>query len=305
MLTLALVGAGKWGQNYIKIANHIVNAKIKYVCTNQKQLQPDLPNSFVHVLGLNKLLEKKDIDGIIIATPSINHFEIAKILLEKRFNLLIEKPLTTNYQDALALYNIWEKNKPVVMVGHTQLYNPAYKKVKSLLSKVGQVKKIDYQAFKSPVRNDTSVIWDWGPHPISMCLDLLKKPVNSVEALASISQVNSFLYDTAEIKLKFEGGGIAEIKISWFGDVKIRKLTVIGTKGKIVFDDTINERKVKLYFFKSQSIQFPSYESESPLYLELAEFVNAIQYKSPIISDIKLGTEVIKTIDLIESFIGK
>src|SRR5258708_8764255 len=99
MTTLALIGKGRWGTNYLNEVKKIPNSKIKYVKT----------------YNYKDILKYDDIDGIIIATPAETHVEIINAFPNKF--LLVEKPLTTSLSSALAIIN---KN---IMVGHTYLFN--------------------------------------------------------------------------------------------------------------------------------------------------------------------------------------
>ena len=60
--------------------------------------------------------------------------------LEKGFNVLIEKPMTTNYKDALELSRIAKEHRNIVMVGHIYLYNPAFLRAKKLIKSIGKIK---------------------------------------------------------------------------------------------------------------------------------------------------------------------
>lgn len=296
MITLALIGVGKWGKNYLNTANTIKGCLIKYVCSQTLQTLDSLPDSYTKVSSPNDLLKYSDIDGIIIATPAVTHFSIAKQFLSYGFNLLIEKPLTVNYKEALQLYKIWQTKKPKILVAHTFLYNPAFHKFKEIFENINNIKYISFEGFKSPIRKDIPVIWDWGPHPISILLSLIKHPLSQLKAYGN--------YDTVSAHLTFTNGIEAKINISWFGAEKIRKLVAEGKKGKIELDDTnTNNQKVTLYS-DNQKIEHPHYNLGLPLKIEFNEFVQALQNKKKITSDINLGINVVKILSAIEKSVN-
>lgn len=296
MVTLALIGAGKWGKNYLNTAHTIRNCSIKYVCADTRQTLDSLPDNYIKVSSLNDLSRYKDIDGIIIATPAKTHFTIAKRFLSLGHNLLIEKPLTLNYKDALKLYKIRQTKKNKILIGHTFLYNPAFQKFKKLFENIDNFKNISFEGLKSPVRKDESVIWDWGPHPISMLLSLIKHPLSQLKAHGT--------FDTVSAHLTFVNGQEAKINISWFGSKKVRRLIVKGKKGRIVLDDTnTNNQKITLYL-NDHKREHPQYSSELPLTIELTEFVEALKNKKKITSDINLGVNVVKILSLIEESVN-
>lgn len=292
MTTLALIGIGKWGKNYLNTANNISSCKIKYICAQIQQNLNAIKGNYIKVISPQDLLKYKDIDGIIIATPTVTHFSLAKQFLSNGFNLLIEKPLTADYPEALKLYEIWKSKKPKVLVGHTFLYNPAFQKFKDIFDSINNFKYISFDGLSSPKRLDVSVIWDWGPHPISILLALIKHPLSQLKAYGN--------YDTVSAYLTFVNGIEAKINISWFGAEKIRKLVAVGKKGKIELDDTnTNNQKVTLYT-DSQKIEHPHYNPELPLKIELEEFMQALQNNKKITSDINLGISVVKILSAIE-----
>lgn len=276
MITLALIGVGRWGKNYLSTVDNLDGVEIKYVCAQTPQTLNSLPDKYIKIFSFKDLTKKK-IDGIIIATPAKTHFPIARQLLNSGYNLLIEKPLTTNYHQALVLQEIWQKRKPKVLVGHTYLYEPSYKIFKKELEHIKTVKSIIFKGLSSPIRKDVSVVWDWGPHPISLILDLIKKPIIEVSATGS--------FDTAKVILYFDSGIKAVIYINRQGAKKIRKLIIKGENKTINLDFT------------------KTYDRTAPLKKEISEFVSAIKGVKKITSDIKTGVLVIKVLSAIESSI--
>lgn len=253
MITFALIGLGKWGKNYLSTVQNIPNCQIKYVKTRDYQ----------------DLLIKDDIDGVIIATPSSTHFEIACQFLEKGFNMIVEKPLTTSIKQAEKLLTVWQEEKSVVLVGFTYLYHPAFQHLKNNLSKLGEVQSISFEGLNSPIRHDVSVLWDWGPHAVSLFLDLVKSPVAKISARGQ--------RDQASLELEFKNGVKAKAKMKWVHQEKVRKLVVVGSN-------------------KTVEVNFSQTTSELPLLREIKEFINAIKNNTPITSDLKFAVEVTKVL---------
>lgn len=290
MTTLALVGKGRWGKNYINTINNLSS------CV--------LPKKFVKASNYKDLFAFSGIDGVIIATPSSTHFKIAKEFLERGFNVLIEKPMTTNYKDALELSKIARKYKNIVMVGHIYLYNPAFLRVKKLIKSIGKIKYISTEGMNyGPIRNDVSALWDWGPHDISMLIDLLGSLPQEVSAYGLSSlRPNTEFYDMCNLKLKFPNDIFVFVNIGWLSPVKKRNMTIVGEKSTIVFDDTI-EKKVALIqnLGINKEIKYPSFAKEFPLTLEISNFVNSVQNKKKKnSSSLKMGLNVIKVLEACE-----
>lgn len=280
MVTLALIGAGTWGQNYLHSATRLNNCVIKYICTQRQKTLNILPNKYIKNLSVDDLVKNNDIDGFIVATPGSTHFEIAKKILSLGHNLLIEKPFTINYNQALKLKKIWQKKKPQVMISHTYLYDPAYQIFKKEFKDIKKIKSILFEGLSSPIRHDVSVIWDWGPHPVSLLLNLIKQPIVEVQTVGSIKNTSSNLFDTVNASIRFANGLEASIHISWFGLHKVRKLIIEKRSGKMELDYTKT--------------------TEDALTKELIEFTGAIQGLNKITSDINFGVSVTKVLSAME-----
>jgi len=286
MITLALVGKGRWGKNYINTINNLSS------CV--------LPKKFIKTSNYKDLFAFDNIDGVIIAAPSSTHFKIAKEFLERGFNVLIEKPMTTNYRDALELFKIAGKKKNIVMVGHIFLHNPAFLRVKKLINSIGKIKYISAEGMNyGPIRTDVSALWDWGPHDISMAIELLGSMPQEVSAygLSSLRPSTEF-YDMCNLKLKFPNDVYCFINIGWLSPIKKRNMTIVGEKNTIVFDDTIEKKVALIKKLKNKETDYPSFSKGSPLSFEISSFVEQIKNKGKIDnSSLKMGLDVVKVLE--------
>lgn len=260
--TLALIGAGKWGKNYLKSCNYLPGVRMGYICTKNGPIK------------IEDLLKKGDIDGFIIATPTSTHFKLAKLIIENDKNVLIEKPVTDSSVSTKLLLQLLRKHpKSKVLAGHIQLYNPAYQALKKNIRRVGKIKKLTFSGLGSPTRHDTSVFWDWGPHPLYMFIDLIGKK-------ATVKSSRLIPPDNAEIVLDFDGIE-ACIKIGWTSPKKVRELKVIGDKGEL----EMGHSKSKY----------------TPLQNEVLHFAKVIRGEEKPISDLKQALAVAKIIEEAES----
>ena len=287
MITFALVGKGLWGKNYISTLKGISHCK--------------LPPKYIKTHNYQDLFSFKDIDGVIIATPASTHFMIAKSFLERGYNVLIEKPVTTNVKDALILRKIAAKKGKILMVSHIYHYHPAFIKLKNLVRNIGKIKFIQIESMDwGPIRTDVSALWDWAPHDVAMCVDILEKKPISVSAHAkNILTSNANLYDMCFLKLNFPFEVCAFITIGWLSLVKKRNFTVIGKNKALLFDDIATNKLLYFdYLNEDIKVNYPSYSSEQPLKLQILEFIDCIKKgKKP-----KTGIEqAILTLKIIKS----
>ncbi len=283
-LRTAVIGAGRWGQNIIQTLRTMPEAELLYIENKDHR----------------KLLAKKDIDAVIIATPGSTHARVALPFIARGLPVFIEKPMTTALADAKRLAAAARKSGSLVFIGHLHIYNPAYQKAKALTQTSGRIRFLYGEGCNNgPYREDMSALWDWAPHDLSMMLDLVGENPLSVQAWAISSlRPNTKLYDSTWIKLIFPGGTEGLVFSSWLSPEKKKRLTIIGEKNSLVFDDTA-EQKVIFYenmgptlkkiedqttvLFQSPKITYPEYAKDRPLLLELrAFFQNIISKKRPL-----------------------
>jgi len=300
MINLALIGVGQWGKNFITTIDTIPNSRLKYICAVSSETLNSLSGKYIKTNDYKDLYKYSDIDGIIIATPGSTHFKIASEFIKRDFNVLIEKPLSTNYKDALNLQKIFNEKKIKVLIGHTLLYNPAFAEFQNLSKKIGKIRYIKFDMGNfGPFRSDMSVLWDWGPHAISACLAILNKEPIKLRAWG--------LNDTVLINLSYEAGLEVFVEVSWIFPLKKRKIIIVGENDSIIFDDMKDN---KLTYFKNPGgekslISYPSYPKGTPLTIEVTDFINSIEKNSKPLSDTRLGVKVAHLLSLAELSIEK
>lgn len=154
MITLGLIGAGQWGQNYLKLADKL----------NVKMLVGDR-------LSWHELVNSKKCQGIIIATPPDTHVEIALEALSNNLPVMIEKPLALNIQEAAKLKEY--DGKLPILINHLHLFAPAYEYICKAVQPMNIAHIRSVGCNKGPYRNYSS-LFDYGPHDIAMGMHLFK-----------------------------------------------------------------------------------------------------------------------------------
>ena len=114
---------------------------------------------------------KRNFDAYIVSTPPNTHYNIAKIIIDNKKHVLVEKPITLNLADAISLNDLAKANKVNLMVGHLLLFHPAFIKIKELIDK-GLLGKIQYiysnRLNLGSFRSDENVLWSFAPHDIAL-----------------------------------------------------------------------------------------------------------------------------------------
>jgi predicted dehydrogenase len=157
--------------------------------------------------------------------------------------------LAASAEACIALIRLAGKHGRVLMVGHTFQYAAAVNKAKEIVES-GELGEIYYihclRANLGLFQPDTNVIWDLAPHDISIILHILPEFPLTVNAQGK-AHFKSQIEDVATLTLNFPNGTIAFIHNSWLHPDKIRKITIVGSKKMLVYDDISPNEKIKIY----------------------------------------------------------
>ena len=247
---LGLIGAGKWGVNYIKTIELMKGIELRIIaCKNSISRKKALFPNYKFTNSWKEVVESNEIDAIIIATSPILHYEIAASCIKNRKPILVEKPLTLCVDNAESLIYLAEKNKINVKVNHIYLYHPAFRLLKKSLATELNLKSIySVSGNYGPFRKDISPLWDWGPHDVSMCLAIMNEFPTRIEAKYTKREQYSGNYrSNINIKLYFKEGKYADLNFGNLMKNKTRYLKVNGQSSTFIFDpiNNINIKKEK------------------------------------------------------------
>jgi predicted dehydrogenase len=196
---------------------------------------------------------------------------MAKRCLEHGKHVLIEKPMAASSNECLELINLAKKNQKVLMTGHTFEYTAAVNKAKELIAN-GELGEIYYvscvRVNLGLFQPDINVIWDLAPHDLSIILYVLQDFPVSVSSQGK-AHFRKNIEDVATVTLNFANGTIAFIHNSWLDPDKIRKITIVGSKKMLVYDDISQNEKIKIY---DKGVEAP------PYYDTFAEFHFSYRY---------------------------
>ena len=252
MVNIGVIGCGYWGPNLVRNFNHIKECNVLWCADlSEDRLQhiKELNPSIKATKNYMDIIKDKNVDAVAIATPVSTHFELAKTALQNNKHVLVEKPLADNSKYAKELIKIAEKSKKILMVDHTFEYTSAIRKIKEILEtgELGKLFTIDMIRVNLGLfQRDINVVWDLAPHDISILLFLLGRIPESVKA-EGMDYILKDIEDDVHITLKFPDKITAHMHVSWLDPLKIRKVTIVGNKKMLVYDDTEQTEKIKIF----------------------------------------------------------
>ena len=247
IIRLGLVGAGRWGRNYINTINKINGVHLARLASQNPQAQTMVGDDCIISNDWRELVEVDDLDGIVLAVPPDIQVEIAVAALKNKIPLLLEKPIATNVADAGLIRDLAEKNNVPALVDHIYLFHPAYEALKREAGKLEHIKSIrSTGGDMGPFREAWSPLWDWGPHDVAMCMDLTNEFPSSISAKREEIKTANGIGEIFNVKLEFPSGINAEICFGNAMAEKTRRLSVMDSGVEIIFDNTVDEKIVRI-----------------------------------------------------------
>lgn len=297
-IRLGLIGAGRWGRNYIKTIAALEGVRLARLTSRNPESVALVDSGCIISADWRELITCSDLDGVIIATPPALHAEMARAAVAAGLPVLVEKPLTLSLAEAQDLRDFVAARAGYVMVGHTHLFHPAYRALKQIAPQYGAVRAIRAEAGNhGPFRPEVPVLWDWGAHDIAMCLDLLGTlPAQSNARVVDRRQLDEGVGEIVEIRLDFPGEIPAHIRV---GNIlpRQRRFTVQCDTATLVYDDLVS---AKLTVIPSGSGHFAAcpidVAPDLPLSVVVREFANAIANGSRDLSSLDLAVRVVKVL---------
>jgi predicted dehydrogenase len=176
------------------------------------------------------------------------HFPLARAALEAGKHVLVEKPLTDSSASAQALVELADARGLVLQVDHTFVYTGAVRKVREIIERgeLGELLYLDFVRVNLGLfQEDVNVLWDLGPHDVSILAHWVDRKPLWVSAVGSAHYGE--LEDQVYVTVKFEGSLIAHLHLNWLAPVKVRSTLIGGTRRMIVYDDLEPSEKVRVY----------------------------------------------------------
>jgi len=182
-----------------------------------------------------------DVDAVSVAVPTIDHHAVARRALERRRDVLLEKPMTVTLEEADDLMAVAAARGAVLQVGHIERFNPA---TEALLSagKGARFVEVHRLGSFSPRSLDVDVVLDLMIHDLDIVLALDGSEPVQIEAVGV--PVLTPRVDIANARLRFASGLIANLTASRVSVEKTRKFRVFAPRTYVSADFTAREARV-------------------------------------------------------------
>jgi len=319
---VGIVGLGYWGPNIARALASTPGCELAYACDldagNRARVEGRYPGT-VMTDRLEDLLEDDALDAVVVATGAPSHHAIGMRVLEAGKHAFVEKPLALTVADARALVEAAAARDRVLMVGHLLRFHPVFQRLQEIVA-AGDLGRVLYLYTNrlnfGKVRADENALWSLAPHDISLALALAGERPAEVSARGE-AFLREGVEDVVFGYLHFPGGLVAHLHVSWLDPHKSRKLTVVGSEGMAVFDDTDAERKLTVYekasspsrfdtwgefqALRTGDVKIPQVPNAEPLLQETTAFVEAVRRGEATVASGDEGLAVVEVLSALQA----
>ncbi len=304
---VAVVGCGYWGKNLVR--NFARLDAVAMVCdpteagrAKGRELAPGaaVVADFEDVLAA-------DVEGVVLATPAVTHFDLARQAMLAGKDCFAEKPLALRHQDAAELVRLADEHARMLMVGHVLEYHPAIRALVGLVES-GELGRLQYvysnRLNLGKVRTEENILWSFAPHDVAIILRLVGSLPIQVAASGG-NYITANIADVSISNLLFDDGVRAHVFVSWLHPFKEQRLVVVGDQRMASFCDItkellVHEKRV------DRSGEFPvpvqgegrriDFGEDEPLFLECQAFLEAVRSRVPALTDGRSGLATLKVL---------
>ncbi|MBZ0301534.1 MAG: Gfo/Idh/MocA family oxidoreductase [Anaerolineae bacterium] len=296
MLKAAVIGVGSMGRNHVRVYRELEGVELVAVSDQSEETAAHIGAvySVPHYTDYLRMIEECKPDLVTLAVPTDKHYKVGLDLIERRVNLLIEKPIASTLDEATELVQSARQSGVILAVGHIERFNPAVIELRRRLREgmAGRIYNIHAQRLSPyPTRiRDAGVVIDLASHDIDLMRYLLDQPITRLYG-ETLRSINSDREDMFNGVLRFQSGAVGVLDVNWITPKKVRMLTITGTRGMFSCDLLSQE----LFFYENETA--PSQwdalsvlrgvnegnilgiriQRHEPLAAELADFVGAVR----------------------------
>jgi len=307
---VAVVGMGYWGKNLVRNFHEL--GVLSVICDSDQSVESTHRDTYRNVRfcrNFSDVLTDSEVTAVVLATPAMAHYEMARKVLDAGKDVFVEKPLAVEVWQGAELQKLAETNGRLLMVGHILQYHPAVLKLQELIH-AGILGRIQYLYSNrlniGKIRTEENILWSFAPHDISVMLALLNEFPARVTSQGG-AYLNRNIYDVTMSHFEFPSGVQAHIYVSWLHPFKEQRLVVVGSEKMAVFDDTASH-KLTLYAhrvewkhriptaIKALGEPVPVADRE-PLKEECSHFLDCLTTRRQPITDAHEGLRVLRVLD--------
>jgi predicted dehydrogenase len=274
-LRIAVVGAGHMGRIHLQKLMTLKEIQTVGVADTDKALAAEISGKY----GIPFFTDYREIldglNGVVIASPTETHFEIATVFLENDTHVFLEKPIASTAKQAKELVKLANQRNLILQVGHLERFNPAYRSVLSHIKNPLFIETRRTSSFTGR-STDIDVVLDLMIHDIDLVLSISNKEAKDIRSQGVALVADKF--DMVNATVEFTNGCTANLFASRISTKKERSLSIF-EKDRHIFVDLLTGKSTCNIKNEDGVIETLEYASENmdSVMDELSEFICAIK----------------------------
>jgi predicted dehydrogenase len=320
MIGIGVIGYGYWGPNLVRNFADQRDAEVRVVCDLRADRLDGVRRRYPTVKVTTApadVWNDPGVDAVVVATPVVHHFELAMSALRAGKHVLVEKPMSSNSEQASRLIDEAQRRRLTLMVDHTFVYTGAVRKMRELAAagELGDIYYYDSVRINLGLfQPDVNVLWDLAVHDLSIMDYVLGTEATAVSA-TGLAHVAGRPENIAYMTMFFEGRLIAHVHANWLAPVKVRRTLLGGSRRMVVFDDLEASEKIKVYDrgislnpspeniyqmlvgYRSGDMWAPQLAVAEALGVEAAHFLDCVSRQQRPITDGEAGLRVVRLLE--------
>lgn len=302
-IKISLVGGGHMGRIHLEKLSSFSEIKLVGIVDVDTNRSDELARKYKIPASHDYRELLGNTDGVIIATPTETHYQIAKDFLKTGTHVLIEKPITSSQDEARELIELSKAHRLILQVGFLERFNPAFLKSLPLIEKPLILESHRASEFTGR-STDIDVVLDLMIHDIDLILSIVPHDVIDIRA-QGVSFVMEKL-DVASARIVFDNGCVANLTANRIATKKERTLAIF-ERDQSLFIDLLNRRVV--FTTKKDGGEITTQEhSVDPIdavKYEIAAFIHSIEKRTDPIVKGEDGLRALALADRIKRYIAE
>lgn len=246
-LGVAVVGCGRWGSNHARVAAGAAGVRFVGMVEPDPALRRQAERLYgvAGWSGLEQALGDRRVEAVVIATPAVTHQELVLQALRAGRHVLVEKPAAMGVDAAAQMVRTSAEAGVQLSAGHTFLYARPVRDIAAWLGASAPSRPwlVRSERLGGRRRSDCGVLWNFGPHDVSILLHLLGEPVLEVAARGHRFPQGGHL-DMVTLDLGFASGTRGEVYLGWRHPGAKRSLRLLGEDWALRYRHGLNGRDV-------------------------------------------------------------
>jgi len=277
---IAVIGCGNWGRNIVRVLSEL--GHLYAICDSDEKKAIGFISNHKITPYSDVIMTDKEVDAVMIATPSETHYQLATKALRLDKDVFVEKPMVLSSNDGKKLVELAEKKGRILMVGHVLLYHPIIEDMKRNLGKLGGIKSFFSTRYGwVKFKRRENVWWTFGTHDVALMLHFMEGIPNKCRASGD--------KDFGQASFLFGKSKKAYVQICWQYPLKRRELIILGQNDNFI------------YSFNEYDKNFLRTTDREPLWRECQHFIDCIKTRQTPLTNGKHGLEVVKILEECDS----